>query len=106
MITITAKALTEIKRLQTENKQTEEGLRVVVTSGGCSGLKYGLLFDNKKEGDHEQTEDGLKVLLDPETAVYMRGTTIDYKDGLDGKGFTFANPNATRGCGCGESFSV
>jgi len=106
MITLTPKALTEVKRLLDNEKKPELGLRMGVRSGGCSGFSYMLGFDSLHEGDNVQEVDGVKVFVDLKSAPTLEGTEVDYTDGLQGKGFTFSNPNATRSCGCGESFSV
>lgn len=82
-------------------------LRVSVAGGGCSGLSYKLDFDNElKPGDQEFEDKGLKIILDMKSFLYLAGTELDFSDGLNGKGFNFNNPNASRTCGCGESFSV
>ena len=93
---------------------TEEGfnpeidyIRVGVKSGGCSGLEYVLKFDNKKEETDQVFEDnGVKIVVDKKSILYLAGTTLEYSGGLNGKGFVFNNPNASRTCGCGESFSL
>lgn len=82
-------------------------VRVSVTSGGCSGLTYNLDFDNElKPNDQEFLDNGVKVVTDLKSFLYLFNTTLEFSDGLDGKGFQFNNPNASRTCGCGESFSV
>jgi iron-sulfur cluster assembly protein len=82
-------------------------LRVSVKGGGCSGLSYNLDFDNEaKPGDMEFTHEGLKMVCDMKSFLYLCGTELDFSDGLNGKGFNFINPNAARTCGCGESFAV
>jgi len=82
-------------------------VRVSVKGGGCSGLMYDLTFDETINETDEIFEDkGLKVLVDKKSILYLIGTTLDFSDGLNGKGFQFVNPNATRTCGCGESFSI
>ena|SRR5579864_7225573 len=106
MITLTPGAVSEVKRLIAKENKPELGLRVGVRSGGCSGMSYMLGFDTAHEGDSVHEVEGIKVLLDSKSAGYLEGTQLDYVDGLQGKGFTFHNPNATRSCGCGESFSV
>jgi len=106
MITLSTPALTEVKRLLAKENKPELGLRIGVRPGGCSGMSYMLGFDVLQEGDQVQEVEGVKVLLDPKSAMVLDGTQLDYQDGLQGKGFTFHNPNATRSCGCGESFSV
>jgi len=83
-------------------------LRVGVKGGGCSGLSYVMDFDNKIEDTDETVEidGGLKVIIDRKSVLYLYGTELDYSDGLNGKGFQWGNPNASRTCGCGESFSL
>ena len=105
-VQVTPAAAAEVKRtLEKENKQGL-GLRLGVKGGGCSGLSYSLNFDQKKEGDNEFEFEGLKVFVDPKSFLYLKGTTLDYVDSLQEKGFRFINPNASKSCGCGESFSV
>ncbi len=107
-ITITEKASKEIKRIMQENKISADfGLRVGVKGGGCSGLTYSLGFDSaKREGDSVIETDGVKLIVDGKSLFYLSGTELDFSDGLNGKGFVFNNPNATKTCGCGESFGV
>ena len=82
-------------------------VRVGVESGGCSGLSYKLDFDNHKNKDDELIENnGIKLLINKKSVLYLVGTTLEFSDGLNGKGFVFNNPNANRTCGCGESFSL
>lgn len=82
-------------------------VRVGVKSGGCSGLSYDLTFDNKKEeNDKVFEENDVKIIIDKKSFLYLVGTTLEYSGGLNGKGFVFNNPNASRTCGCGESFSL
>jgi len=82
-------------------------VRVSVTSGGCSGLSYKMDFDNQQRPEDEVFEDnGVKVVIDPKSILYLYGTTLDFSEGLNGKGFYFHNPNASRTCSCGESFSL
>jgi len=96
-----------INLIKEENKPTDTFIRVGVDGGGCSGLMYNLVFDNiMKEGDQLFEDNGVKVVVDRKSFLYLVGTELDYSGGLNGKGFVFKNPNATRSCGCGESFSV
>ena len=82
-------------------------IRVGVKSGGCSGLSYDLNFDKKVNDDDKVYEDnGVRIIVDKKSFLYLIGTTLEYSGGLNGKGFVFNNPNATRTCGCGESFSL
>ncbi len=92
---------------QKENKGEDFNIRVSVSGGGCSGLMYNLDFDNQlKPTDQVYEDKGVKILVDKKSLLYLIGTTLDFSDGLNGKGFQFINPNASRTCGCGESFSV
>ncbi len=108
MITITPPALEKLNALKAEENLTAEYfMRVSVVGGGCSGLSYNLDFDNEeKEGDQVFESDGEKIVCDMKSFLYLCGTELDFTDGLNGKGFNFINPNATRTCGCGESFAV
>lgn len=108
MILVTDKAKEQINTLLTEEgKSTDHNIRVSVKGGGCSGLMYDLSFDPTIEDSDEVFEDkGVKILVDKKSLLYLLGTTLDFSDGLNGKGFQFVNPNASRTCGCGESFSV
>ncbi len=90
-----------------EGKDEAYNVRVSVKGGGCSGLMYDLGFDDKLQDNDQVFEDkGVKILVDKRSILYLAGTTLDFSDGLNGKGFQFINPNASRTCGCGESFSV
>lgn len=108
MITITPKAKTKIDELMgSAHLDTDYFLRVSVKGGGCSGLSYNLDFDNEtQKGDQFFEDQGIKIALDMKSFLYLAGTELDFSDGLNGKGFNFINPNASRSCGCGESFSV
>ena len=105
---ITDKAKDRIKALKLESNLDETYfLRVSVQGGGCSGLSYKLDFDNTiKPGDQEFDSNSEKIVLDMKSFLYLAGTELNFSDGLNGKGFQFHNPNATRTCGCGESFAV
>jgi len=108
MITVSPKASEHVANLRNDAHLTDEYfLRVSVAGGGCSGLSYKLDFDNElKEGDQAFEDRGVKVVVDVKSFLYLIGTELDFSDGLNGKGFNFINPNATRTCGCGESFAV
>jgi iron-sulfur cluster assembly protein len=109
MITMTEKAVKEIKRiLVTDPAAKGASLRVQVVGGGCSGMSYKLGFDNAPQAINDKAfeKDGVTVLIDPKSFLYLSGTELDFTDGLTGTGFVFKNPNAKRTCGCGSSFSA
>lgn len=108
MITISEKAKEKVIALKQETHLDENYfIRVSVVGGGCSGLSYKMDFDNEVKKDDQIFEDkGLKLVTDLKSFLYLCGTNLDFSDGLNGKGFHFINPNATRSCGCGESFSA
>lgn len=107
MITVTENAKNQAIKLMSEDNKDGYFIRVGVEGGGCSGLKYQLTFDNNEtESDKTFENNGIKVVVDKKSFLYLVGTTLDYSGGLNGKGFIFTNPNAERTCGCGESFSL
>lgn len=108
MIHISDKAKTKVESLKKETGLTEDYfLRVSVVGGGCSGLSYKLDFDNESQPNDQVFEDkGIKLVTDLKSFLYLCDTELDFSDGLNGKGFHFVNPNASRSCGCGESFAV
>lgn len=109
MIQVTEKAISEIRRIQEKDPTaTDSVLRVMVVGGGCSGMSYKLGFDNQPvpASDKVFEKDGVKVVCDPKSYLYLAGTELDFTDGLNGTGFVFNNPNAKRTCGCGSSFSA
>ncbi len=107
-LTITEKAGKEIKRIMLENKVPETyGLRIGVRGGGCSGMTYTLGFDEKaSEGDTVIESGSVRLFVNGKSLFHITGTELDFTDGLTGKGFVFNNPNASRTCGCGESFGA
>ena len=107
-ITITERAAQQVMKIRTENKIPEgHTLRVGVKGGGCSGLSYVLGFEAEaKPNDKIFEMHGIRVCVDPKSLFYISGTVLDFQDGLNGKGFVFNNPQATRTCGCGSSFSA
>lgn len=107
-IKITAKASAQVLKIKNENSIPDShGLRVGVKGGGCSGLSYTLGFDSApKEGDTVIDYDSFQLFVDGKSLFYLAGTELDFSDGLNGKGFVFNNPNATKTCGCGDSFNV
>lgn len=109
MIKVSDHAKEKAIQLMTEDgfDPTQDFIRVGVKSGGCSGLEYMLKFDNTKEENDQVFEDnGIKVIIEKKSILYLAGTILEYSGGLNGKGFIFNNPNASRTCGCGESFSL
>ena len=106
MITLTDNAVAKVGALIAEEDEAELALRVAVRPGGCSGFSYEMFFDGEF-ADDDQTVDysGVKVVVDPSSAMLLEGATLDYKDGLQETGFSINNPNAQRTCGCGQSFS-
>lgn len=107
-ILLTEKAANQVKKLKAENNIPEHhGLRLGVKGGGCSGMTYVLAFDEKpRENDKIMEQHGIKMFVDPKSLFFLSGTVLDFSDGLNGKGFVFNNPLATRTCGCGQSFGV
>ncbi len=108
MIKVNDSAKSQVAKLMAEDSQPQDAfVRVGVEGGGCSGLMYKLEFDHElKEGDQVFEDNGVKVVVDKKSFLYLVGTELDYSGGLNGKGFNFINPNASRTCGCGESFSI
>ena len=107
MINVTESAKTQAIKLMQEEGKDGYFIRVGVQGGGCSGLMYQLDLDNQiKEDDKAFEDNGIKIVVDKKSFLYLIGTTLDFSGGLNGKGFVFKNPNADRTCGCGESFSV
>ena len=108
MIKVKESAREQVYKLRsTEGHPENSFIRVGVKGGGCSGLMYDLIFDTEmKEGDQVFEDNGVKVVVDRKSYLYLIGTELDYTGGLNGKGFVFINPNANRTCVCGESFSV
>jgi iron-sulfur cluster assembly protein len=108
MIGVTDKAKDKIVEIRTSEGHTgDHNIRVSVKGGGCSGLMYDLAFDDIiSEKDQVFEDKGIKIMVDKKSLLYLAGTTLDFSDGLNGKGFQFVNPNAARTCGCGESFAV
>ena len=106
MITLTDTAADKVKQLITAEGDDALALRVAVRPGGCSGFAYEMFFDSDVANDDVTVEHGgVRVIVDPSSAQLLTGATLDYKDGLDQSGFAITNPNATRTCGCGSSFS-
>jgi len=107
MINISDSARDRLLHLLDKDEKRKSFVRVGVESGGCSGLSYKLDFDSEKNEEDELIEDNnIKLLVSKKSFLYLVGTTLEFSDGLNGKGFVFNNPNASRTCGCGESFSL
>ena len=107
VITLTESAAAKVKQLTERDGRAGHSLRLKVVGGGCSGLQYQLMFDDKV-GDWDQTgeSNGVNVVVDSKSAVYLLGTKVDYVDDLNGSGFKIENPNASSTCGCGQSFGA
>jgi len=106
VITLTESAAKKVKELVEAEGNNELALRVAVRPGGCSGFSYEMFFDSDFADDDQKTDyEGVKVVVDSASLQYLAGASLDYKEGLMGAGFTINNPNTTRSCGCGQSFS-
>ena len=106
-VTLTEGAKQEVKKLMSQQELGEEfGLRLGVEGGGCAGMNYILGFDQKKDGDQEYSIDGIRIFMHKAHGLYLAGMEVDFQHGLNARGFTFNNPNASNTCGCGTSFSV
>ena len=106
MVSITEKAATKIKQLMAVENKENQGLRLKVVGGGCSGLQYKMDLDAQRPGDKVFELDGARVLVDMKSLLYLNGTELDYKEELMQSGFVFQNPNVKHACGCGTSFTV
>ncbi len=107
LVTLTENAALQVKHLQTSQADTAgKILRLYVEGGGCSGMQYGMVFDEKRNDDIESEFFGVPVLVDQFSANYLRGAVVDYVDSLTGGGFKITNPNARQSCGCGKSFEA
>ena len=106
IVNISDSAKEELKKLIAKETDNPDGVRLSLLAGGCSGLSYHLQFDKLQPNDFIDDNDGIKILVDPKSALYINGITLDYQGGLTGRGFVFSNPNAKKSCGCGTSFSV
>ncbi|HEX2342654.1 MAG TPA: iron-sulfur cluster insertion protein ErpA [Vicinamibacterales bacterium] len=109
MITVTQTAASKISELLSEENKQQAALRVFVQGGGCSGFQYGLMIDEgegQTDTDQQIESNGIRLLVDPISARYLKGAEVDFIDNLTGGGFTIRNPNAKSTCGCGQSFNV
>jgi len=105
LINLTTSAAEEVRVMLAKPENAGKFLRVYVEQGGCSGMQYGLVFDEKRDGDLT-TGQGVSVLVDPFSAKYIQGAVVDFSDALTGGGFKISNPNARQSCGCGKSFTA
>jgi iron-sulfur cluster assembly accessory protein len=106
VVGLTARATEECKSLLSLPENAGKKFRVYVEQGGCSGMQYGMVFDEKRDGDLVSDQHGVEVLVDPVSAQYLRGTMVDFSEALVGGGFKISNPNAKQSCGCGKSFEA
>jgi iron-sulfur cluster assembly accessory protein len=107
MIHVTPSAVQQLRTLlESQPGATQKGLRVQIAKGGCSGLQYEMALDETRDGDAVVEQDGVRFLVDNESAPYLKDATLDFHDGLTGAGFHIVNPNAARTCGCGSSFEA
>lgn len=103
---LTERAAEECRSLLSRPENAGKNFRLYVEQGGCSGMQYGMVFDEKRDGDFVSGENGVCILVDPISANYLRGTVVDFSDALVGGGFKISNPNAKQSCGCGKSFEA
>ena len=106
ILTLTPRAAAEVKDILTKPENAGKNFRVYVEQGGCSGMQYGMVFDEARDGDFVSEQIGVTVLVDAISAQYLRGTIVDFSDELTGGGFKITNPNAKESCGCGKSFNA
>jgi iron-sulfur cluster assembly protein len=106
VISLTPAAAEEVKSMLTQPDNAGKILRVYVEQGGCSGMQYSMVFDEKRPDDFSVEMHGVSVLVDPFSSKYLRGTVVDFSNALTGGGFKISNPNAKQSCGCGKSFEA
>ena len=106
VVTLTESAALEVKELLKKPENAGKTLRFYVEQGGCSGMQYAMVFDEKRPDDFARMMHGVSVLVDPFSAKYLQGTVVDFSDALTGGGFKISNPNARQSCGCGKSFET
>ncbi|MDE3099916.1 MAG: iron-sulfur cluster insertion protein ErpA [Verrucomicrobiota bacterium] len=105
-IALTGSAMAEVKCLLEKPENSGKHLRLYIEQGGCSGMQYGMVFDEKRDEDIVADDSGVRILVDPISARYLRGAVMDFSDALTGGGFKISNPNAKQSCGCGKSFAA
>ena len=106
VVTLTESAASHVRELQAQDENAGKPLRVYVEQGGCSGMQYGMVFDERRADDVGVEFHGVPVVVDPFSAKYLHGAVVDFKDELTGGGFKITNPNAHASCGCGKSFEA
>jgi len=106
VVSVTEPAAAEVRSLLARPENAGKTLRLFVEQGGCSGMQYGMVFDEKRDGDLVSEQQGVGILVDAISAQYLRGTVVDFSDALTGGGFKISNPNAKQSCGCGKSFEA
>jgi iron-sulfur cluster assembly accessory protein len=106
VVSLTSSAAEEVKSILTQPENAGKTLRIYVEQGGCSGMQYSMIFDEKRPDDLSAEMHGVSVLVDPFSAKYLRGTVVDFSNALTGGGFKISNPNAKQSCGCGKSFEA
>jgi iron-sulfur cluster assembly accessory protein len=105
-VDLTENAVDEVKTLLAKSENSGKNLRLYIEQGGCSGMQYGMVFDEKRDGDLISEKDGVSVLIDPISMNYLRGAVVDFSDSMTAGGFKITNPNAKQSCGCGKSFQA
>lgn len=105
-VSLTQNAVDEVKSLLAKSENAGKNLRLYIEEGGCSGMQYGMVFDEKRDGDLVSEQDGVRVFIDPVSMNYLRGAVVDFSDSLTAGGFKISNPNAKQSCGCGKSFQT
>ena len=106
ILTLTSRAAAAVRDILTKPENAGKHFRVYVEQGGCSGMQYGMVFDEQRDGDFASEQESVTVLVDEISAQYLRGTVVDFSDELTGGGFKIINPNAKESCGCGKSFNA
>jgi iron-sulfur cluster assembly accessory protein len=106
VVNLTENAMDEVKSLLAKSENAGKNLRLYIEQGGCSGMQYGMIFDEKRDGDLVSERGGISVLIDPVSVDYVRGAVVDYSASLTAGGFKISNPNAKQSCGCGKSFQT
>jgi iron-sulfur cluster assembly accessory protein len=106
ILNLTPRAAAEIKSILAQPENSGKHFRVFVEQGGCSGMQYGMVFDEQRDGDFTSEQENVTVLVDAISAQYLRGTVVDFSDALTAGGFKITNPNARESCGCGRSFNT